>query len=44
MDFQQRYTGDDYFYEMEEKFLEEIETLPPLDRDWETLPLGVLIS
>lgn len=30
MDFQQRYTGDDYFFEMEEKFLEEIETLPPL--------------
>ena len=30
MDLQQRYTGDEYFYEMEETFLEDLEKLPPL--------------
>ena len=30
MDLSQRFTGDDHFYEMEEKFLEELESLPPL--------------
>ena len=25
-----KFTGDEYFYEMEENFLEELETLPPL--------------
>jgi len=26
----QKFSGDEYFYEMEETFLEELETLPPL--------------
>mgnify|MGYP001196370103 FL=1 len=30
MDLQQRFTGDEYFYEMEETFLEDLEKLPPL--------------
>mgnify|MGYP001342412823 CR=1 FL=1 len=30
MDLPQRFTGDESFYEMEENFLEELETLPPL--------------
>ena len=30
MDLPQRFTGDDHFYEMEENFLEELESLPPL--------------
>ncbi len=30
MDLPQRFTGDEHFYEMEENFLEELETLPPL--------------
>lgn len=30
MDLSQRFTGDDHFYEMEENFLEELESLPPL--------------
>lgn len=30
MGLQQRFSGDDHFYEMEEKFLEELESLPPL--------------
>ena len=30
MDLSQRFTGNDHFYEMEEKFLEELESLPPL--------------
>ena len=30
MDLPQRSSGDEYYYEMEENFLEELETLPPL--------------
>ena len=30
MGFEQRFSGDDYYYEMEETFLEELEKLPPL--------------
>jgi hypothetical protein len=30
MGLPQKFTGDEYFYEMEEAFLEELETLPPL--------------
>ena len=30
MDLPQRSTGDEHYYEMEENFLEELDTLPPL--------------
>jgi|TARA_Y100000289_G_scaffold55415_1_gene58397 hypothetical protein len=30
MALQQRFSGDEYYYEMEETFLEELEQLPPL--------------
>ncbi len=30
MDSKQRFTGDEYYYEMEETFLEDLEELPPL--------------
>ena len=30
MGYQQKYSGDEYYYEMEQDFLEELDALPPL--------------